>query len=402
MPSENNTPAIRFAGFTDGWEKREVSEIASFSKGAGYSKADICDSGIPLILYGRLYTKYETIIREVETFAVPKEGGVYSRGGEVIVPASGETAEDISIASVVENEGVLLGGDLNVITPQSRIDSAFLALSISYGEAHKSLSKLAQGKSVVHLHNSDIRTIGIHFPEKGEQERIAAVFEKLDTLITLHRRKCELLETLKKSMLEKLFPKEGELIPELRFAGFTGEWERRKLGDCFTERQERSEIGELISVTIQDGIKKFEELGRHDTSSEDKSHYKCVEVGDIAYNSMRMWQGACGFSPYRGILSPAYTVIIPQNGISSKFFSYSFKRPDVIHVFQLCSQGITSDTWNLKFPAFSEIEAIVPEWHEQQKIAIFFESLDTLLTLHRRKLELLQNIKKACLEKMFV
>ena len=174
--------------FSLSWEQRKVSEIGTFSKGTGYSKSDIRDKGTPLILYGRLYTKYETVIREVDTFTTPKDGSVYSRGGEVIVPASGETAEDISIASVVEKAGVILGGDLNIITPQNGIDSAFLALSISHGEAHRSLSKLAQGKSVVHIHNSDIQTVEVGIPVQAEQESISQFFEKVDRLITLHQR----------------------------------------------------------------------------------------------------------------------------------------------------------------------------------------------------------------------
>ncbi len=198
-------PEVRFAGFTDVWEQRKVSEIGSFSKGTGYSKSDIRDKGTPLILYGRLYTKYETVIRDVDTFTTPKDGSVYSRGGEVIIPASGETAEDISIASVVEKSGVILGGDLNIVTPQSGIDSAFLALSISHGEAHRSLSKLAQGKSVVHIHNSDIQTVEVGIPVQAEQESISQFFEGVDRLITLHLRKLERLQNIKKSCLEKMF-----------------------------------------------------------------------------------------------------------------------------------------------------------------------------------------------------
>ena len=198
-------PEVRFAGFTDAWEQRKVSEIGSLSKGTGYSKSDIRDKGTPLILYGRLYTKYETVIRDVDTFTTPKDGSVYSRGGEVIIPASGETAEDISIASVVEKSGVILGGDLNIVTPQSGIDSAFLALSISHGEAHRSLSKLAQGKSVVHIHNSDIQTVEVGIPVQAEQESISQFFEGVDRLITLHQRKLERLQNIKKACLEKMF-----------------------------------------------------------------------------------------------------------------------------------------------------------------------------------------------------
>ena len=170
------------------WEQRKLGEMVQFSKGSGYSKSDLKESGTPIILYGRLYTKYETVISDVDTFADEKAGSVYSRGGEVIVPASGETAEDISIASVVEKSGVLLGGDLNIITPPTDLDSAFLAISISNGKPHNDMAKMAQGKSVVHLHNTDLEKIDLPFPSHAEQVKISAYFKCIDTLITLHQR----------------------------------------------------------------------------------------------------------------------------------------------------------------------------------------------------------------------
>ena len=200
-----SVPEIRFKGFTDSWEQRKLAEIANFSKGVGYSKNDLCEEGTPIILYGRLYTKYETSIFDVDTFVKEKAGSVYSKGGEVIVPASGETAEDISIASVVVKPGILLGGDLNVVSPTTEYDSAFLALTISSGAAHEYLSSLAQGKSVVHLHNTDIQSVSAKFPTKREQEKIHLLFGKIDTLITLHQRKLEKLQNIKKSCLEKMF-----------------------------------------------------------------------------------------------------------------------------------------------------------------------------------------------------
>ena len=163
-------------------------------------------------------------------------------------------------------------------------------------------------------------------------------------------------------------------------------WEQRKVGDCFSERVESDPNGELISVTISSGIKKFSELGRHDNSNDDKSKYKKVVIGDIAYNSMRMWQGASGYSPYNGIVSPAYTVITPFSSIDSKFFAYMFKREDMIHTFQVRSQGITSDNWNLKFPALSEIEVTLPvDINEQNAISTYLTALDDLITLHQRE-----------------
>lgn len=201
----NNVPEIRFKGFTDAWEQRKAIELAEYSKGNGYSKNDLTEVGTPIILYGRLYTKYQFSINEIDTFAQPRSGAVYSQGNEVIVPASGETAEDIARASAVEKSGVLLGGDLNVLRPFSFIAPEFLALALSNGEPQKELAKKAQGKSVVHIHNSDIQEVSIAYPSRAEQDRIVSVFRRLDNLITLHQRKLDKLKNIKKSMLEKMF-----------------------------------------------------------------------------------------------------------------------------------------------------------------------------------------------------
>lgn len=175
--------------YTSSWEQRKAIDIADYSKGNGYSKGDLTDAGTPIILYGRLYTKYQFAISEVDTFAFPRNGAVYSQGNEVIVPASGETAEDIARASAVEKSGVLLGGDLNILRPFDFINPLFLALAISNGEPQKELAKKAQGKSVVHIHNTDIQEVMIAYPSRTEQDRIVSVFRQLDNLITLHQRK---------------------------------------------------------------------------------------------------------------------------------------------------------------------------------------------------------------------
>lgn len=195
---------------------------------------------------------------------------------------------------------------------------------------------------------------------------------------------------------------EEKLTPRLRFSRYNDVWEQRKIGECFKERTENMPDGELISVTINYGIKKFSELGRHDSSNEDKSKYKKVCVGDIAYNSMRMWQGASGYSPYEGIVSPAYTVLSPNEKVDSKCVSYLFKHLDMIRTFQINSQGLTSDTWNLKYPALSEIEInLAKDIMEQKEIAAYLSNLDTLITLHKKEYDKLLIVKKAMLEKMF-
>ena len=215
-------------------------------------------------------------------------------------------------------------------------------------------------------------------PSYSEQLRVGKFIEAIDNLITLHQRK-------QKDLFFLILSKKLSLI-------LANDWEQCKFEEYFEERNERSGEGELISVTINSGIKKFNELGRFDTKPEDLSKYKRVEVGDIAYNSMRMWQGASGYSPYSGILSPAYTVISPKTGVSSLFFAYLIKRPQMIHLFEINSQGLTSDTWNLKFPAFSQIEASAPtEIAEQKNIAEIFTVLDNLITLHQCKENLVQS-----------
>ena len=198
-------PRIRFKGFTGDWEQSELEELATFSKGIGYSKSDLLDSGKPIILYGRLYTKYETVITNTDTFVDEKDGSVHSLGGEVIVPASGETAEDISIASVVKKSGIIIGGDLNIIHPSNNIDSTFLAISISNGEPHKDMARRAQGKSVVHLHNDDLSKIKLWYPSLEEQRRIGQYFCNIDSLINLNQHKINELQTLKKYMIQNMF-----------------------------------------------------------------------------------------------------------------------------------------------------------------------------------------------------
>ena len=215
----------------------------------------------------------------------------------------------------------------------------------------------------------------IAIPSLYEQISIGKLFHCLNHLITLHQSKSfgHILEVIVSCTLS---------------------WEQRKLGECFTERIESMPNGELISVTINDGIKKFSELGRHDNSNDDKSKYKKVCVGDIAYNSMRMWQGASGYSPYEGIVSPAYTVLAANHGVNSRCIAHQFKLSKMIHTFKINSQGITSDNWNLKFPTLSDISIYISRSiDEQGKIASLLESLDHLITLHQ--LEPFQLIFKA-------
>ena len=199
--------------------------------------------------------------------------------------------------------------------------------------------------------------------------------------------------------------KDAKRVPELRFKGFTDDWEQRKLGEIFNERKEKSENSneQLLSVTINDGVVKSDTLDRKSNASKDKSNYKIVNPDDIAYNSMRMWQGSLGVSSYYGIVSPAYTVISVRNVGKDNpyFYKYSFKRSRSLNVFRKHSQGLTPDTWNLKYPLFKQIKYQAPSLIEQEKIGQLFQSLDKTITLHEEQHRQLEQLKKALLQKMF-
>ena len=227
----SNIPKLRFPEFSGEWEEKKLSDIASFSKGKGYTKNDLVNDGSPIILYGRMYTKYETVISDIDTFVNLQEGSIISKGGEIIVPASGETAEEISRASVVKNKGIILGGDLNIISLQKdKYNPEFFALTISSGTSQKRLSKLAQGKSVVHLHNEDLSGLQIKVPSLAEQQKIADFLSNVDSIITAETKILNTLQKKKKALMQKLFTR------QLRFKSDDGKdfpaWEEKKLGEC--------------------------------------------------------------------------------------------------------------------------------------------------------------------------
>ena len=205
--AEQTVPEIRLDRFEGEWEVQSLKELASFSKGNGYTKSDLVNSGNEIILYGQLYTNYQTVISMFNTFVLEtREKSVISKGREVVVPASGESAEDISRASVIEKSGVIIGGDLNIIYPdENKVDSIFLALTISNGSQQKELIKRAQGKSVVHLRNNDLEKVVLHYPSMEEQQAIGVYFSNLDNLINSYQEKISQLETLKKKFLQDMF-----------------------------------------------------------------------------------------------------------------------------------------------------------------------------------------------------
>ena len=411
MTEKRKSPALRFRGYTDDWEQRKAIDIADYSKGNGYSKGDLTDAGTPIILYGRLYTKYQFAISEVDTFAVPRNGAVYSQGNEVIVPASGETAEDIARASAVEKSGVLLGGDLNILRPFDFINPLFLALAISNGEPQKELAKKAQGKSVVHIHNTDIQEVTIAYPSRTEQDRIVSVFRQLDHLITLHQRKLEKLKLVKKSMLEKMFPKNGSSVPEIRFNGFTDDWEQRKAIDIADyskgngySKGDLTDAGTPIILYGRLYTKYQFAISEVDTfavprngavysqgnevivpasgeTAEDIARASAVEKSGVLLG------GDLNILRPFDFINPLFLALAISNGEPQKELAKKAQGKSVVHIHNTDIQEVT-----IAYPSRTE----------QDRIVSVFRQLDNLITLHQRKVEKLQIMKKSMLEKMFV
>jgi len=194
------------------------------------------------------------------------------------------------------------------------------------------------------------------------------------------------------------------LVPRLRFPEFrqAREWHVRSLGDLFAERQESGFTDlPLLSVTDKEGVIPQEQTNRRDSSNIDRSKYLRVVPGDIAYNTMRMWEGRSALVDLEGVVSPAYTVCKPRAESNSRFFSFYFKTPHVIENFKKLSQGLVKDTLNLKYGAFSKILALIPSPAEQQKIAECLTSLDELIEAEGRKLHALRTHKKGLMQNLF-
>lgn len=187
------------------WEEKTLRNVSTVKRGRGYAKKDLTDKGTPIILYGRLYTKYETKIENVDTFADVQKNSLVSIGGEVIIPTSGENSEDIARAAVVEQQGVLIGGDLCVIMPNKDIfDSTFLAYAITYSKSHKDLVKKANGEIIAHLRVEDIKNLSVSLPCTEEQQKIGSFLAEIDKEIQIQKEFIKTYAEGKKRMMREL------------------------------------------------------------------------------------------------------------------------------------------------------------------------------------------------------
>ncbi|EAG6686941.1 type I restriction endonuclease subunit S [Listeria monocytogenes] len=407
---EKSVPVIRFKGFSEAWEQRKLEELAAFSKGSGYTKNDLVEKGMPLVLYGRLYTKYETIITEVNTFTKMKDKSVISKGNEVVVPSSGETAKDISRASVIGAEGFILGGDLNIIKPKRELNSIFLALTISNGEQQKEIIKRAQGKSVVHVYNTDLKQVKLSYPTFNEQEKIGSFFRQLDNAIALHQHKLDTLKQMKKGFSQQIFPENDRKKPKIRFNSFCEEWEQRKIGEYGYFYYGKSAPKWSVTQDVTTPCVRYGELYTkfgpeidivHSYTNIDKSNLKFSSGNEVLVP--RVGENPLDFAncSWLSLSNVAIGEMISVYNTEQYplFIAYYFRSKMKYEFAKRVEGGNVS---NLYYSYLEDILISVPSIDEQKKIAEFLNKIDITINLLQNKLDRIKELKKAYLLNMFI
>lgn len=290
---------------------------------------------------------------------------------------------------------VAINQDLKGLMPNEKVSSLFLAYSLLAREDALLQMVEAAGHGTGRLDTDALKDFIIRVPIREEQDSIVNVLATWDTAIEKIERLIAAKERQKNGLMAKL------LTGQRRVSGFKTAWRSWHLGDLFHERTEtnRGDLT-LLSIARDEGVVPRSEMIRKDTSNADKTKYLRICPGDIGYNTMRMWQGVSALSCYEGIVSPAYTICIPGARIDGKFASYLFKLPAVVNLFYRYSQGLTSDTWNLKFHHFAEIKVQIPEIKEQIAIASVLAVQDDELAILRRQREALFQQKRGLMQKL--
>lgn len=404
-------PELRFPEFAGIWEPRTIGDIAQISKGKGISKADIAPDGLtPCIRYGELYTTYGTVIENVVSCTnVDANGLRLSKGGEIIIPASGETSEDIATAAVVVHPGIALGGDLNILTTDH--NGHFLAEYIS-GRKRLALAGLAQGNSVVHLYPAQISSLELGLPSFAEQQRVADFLGTVDAkLDTLQRKKSE-LKNFKSGLMQSLFSQ------ELRFNREDGTdfpaWEEETLGNL------GKVYGGLSGKSAEDfgfGVPFVTYRQIFESSVVDFSKCGMVRIGkgerqnrvlegDVLVTSSSETPEEVGFTsvvmidPGEAYLNSFAFGFRSNDRIIPAFSRYLFRSPPYRAAVVQLAQGSTR--FNISKAGFLKICLPIPHPDEQRKIADIFSALDTKIASVTDQINHVEAFKKGLLQQMFV
>ncbi len=381
------------------WDLIPLGDLGEFLRGANISKSDVVEHGLPCILYGEIYTRHDSYIRKFHSF-IDQETALASTKiveGDLLFAGSGETPEEIGkCVAYINNEEAYAGGDIIILRP-TRGHSLFLGFALNSYVVNKQKYQFAQGHSVVHIYSDQLKKVKVPFPPLPEQRKIAEILGTWDEAIRLTAELIAAKQQRKKGLMQRL------LTGEVRFPGFAGrQFKEVKLGDVFTERSDKgNDHLPLLSITRERGIVLRDEIDRRDTSNSDKSSYLLIREGDIGYNTMRMWQGVSAVSSLEGIVSPAYTVCVPNiSKIVPSFMGYLFKLPSIINLFWRYSQGLVNDTLSLKYHNFAKIIVKLPSLDEQKKISKVLELCDEEINLLEQKHAALQQQKKGLMQRL--
>lgn len=392
-------PKLRFPGFDEPWRVERLSDFADRVT----RKNSKNETDLPLTISSK-----DGLVDQVsyfnKTVASKDMSGYYLlKNGEFAYNKSYSVGYDFGSIKRLDRYPMGALSTLYICFALKKHDSDFIKAYFDslkwYREIYMISAEGARNHGLLNVPTDEFFDTKHYLPENTEEQRKIA-----DFLITLERRieaQQSLVDNLKKYKRGLL----SQLIAQKKAFDTSGEWKTVKLGHIFKERTERAKGNEtLLAVTISNGVQRRDEIDLKDNSSDDKSNYKCVYIGDIAYNTMRMWQGASGVSPYNGIVSPAYTIVTPirPDLHNMTFWAYYFKYSPLVQTFQKYSQGLTSDTWNLKFPQFSEIAVTMPPISEQDKIAECLSVFDEHCKCEDEKLQALLQVRTSLLQQLFI
>ena len=329
------------------------------------------------------------------------------RYGDIFFTRSSIKLEGIAHCNInlSNDHDITFDGHIMKLSPdQDIVDPIYLRLYCLTERARRFFMSNAKHTTMTTIGQKETSKLPIPLPPLFEQKKIAEILSAWDRVIEQVGKLINAKQRLKKGLMQQLltglmrFPEFGN--PVEKKGELPEGWKACKLGACFKERKETNPDLPLLAITSGRGVIPRDEVERKDTSNADKSKYKRIAPGDIGYNTMRMWQGVSAVSTLKGIVSPAYTICTPEKGHSSSFFGYLFKYSSMIHLFHRFSQGLVSDTLNLKFRHFSQVKANFPSEAEQTRIATVLSTCDREIQLLTQKRDLLQEQKKGLMQKL--
>ena len=398
----NKTPSIRFKGFTDPWEQRKLEDIVGIYDGV-HQTPNYQNSGVMFLSVENIATLKSSKFISEEDFK--RDYKIFPQENDILMTRIG----DVGTTNVITDNSLKAYYVSLALLKYKSTDPYFLSNAIQSDYVQKELANRTLKTAIpMKINKDEIGKVNVMLPLSAtEQQQIGTYFRNLDNLITLHQRKYDKLLNIKKSMLEKMFPKNGSNIPEIRFKGFTDPWEQRKFTDITFLSGEKNKDNlpyESYSVTNENGFvpqnEQFENGGTMATA--DKRMYYIVSKNSFAYNPARINVGSIGYydGPENVIVSSLYEVFKTSEDIDDRYLWHWFKSNNFKKLIEQYQEG--GVRLYFYYDKLCMCSLPTPSIQEQIKIGRYFDNLDNLITLHQRELEKLQNIKKSMLEKMFV